>query len=1649
MDLPFVTPSFEKSIYGVMNDMFRDLDNNDQRFLMGQLVKIMNAIAIKFNFDLTDRSKYEKQFLQNNGRDIRGLVLLMLPFIDEGISSMTNIKSLNELYTAKKKDGVQDITKGQPKYIYSNIQFNRCLRKYDDDRSAVVPDKEREFHKDHVIHNTYLILESIDEMANKLYVNWINVRPISNADYMTTSSLYKETEKHTINQSYSYWDPIKDNRDGRDYRGLSVGDVYNTLSKYLYDDIKDIKWLIYDIMIDEYIYPYIVILGSLLDLKLILNGLNWENLTVDEVNDFETKWRQLIQRAKSGQSYEGYTNDVVVIVLKSIVVFFERGYRDLEEAINDGYIRINAKMDEEDEEGEEPEERTIRQATFASLLPSIESIKPNHIYNYLKSTIDRFLHTWYGVRLTDYDKKSRSYSILSLNDIKKREDEFGVGASLKIMYNFSKSFTHQIIDGKFTIMPRLWKSLSTAQKDEIVSRLNTSDPGAQKWFKINRILRNVYNVPEDDISSANAGYFGQIHGHIHKIVFDVLTTNGILSEFVPDASLTDNSQLPDDLNERAKRIGELLNKNIMKDSGGEILDKWKKSYYFLTNTKFDDMNNVIFRKQNKKLEKSYLNQIAEDPDTIGMWNITYAMDWISQIGFFHRYINNRVIYVTGSTGVGKSTQVPKLLLYALKMIDYNPNGKIVCTQPRIPPTTGNAKTISTQMGVPIEKYNDKFKQNLPTDNFYVQYKYKNGQHTNRIAGLTLKIVTDGSLYEELKSNPILKVMDRTTEPPSFRSNNLYDVVIIDEAHEHNSNMDMILTMMKYAVYYNNNIKLIIISATMDQDEPIYRYYYRDVNDNRLSPLSTFVIDNKLDRINVDRRLHISPPGETTRFKITDREVSLPQRKDKVDPADELVIEIMKGTTSGDLLLFKAGVRDIDRSIEYLNQRLPPNVIALPLHGKMPEEKKEFVQAIDKRIYNLTIPRTINFSDNYDESSIEKVKEGTYNRAVIIATNIAEASITVGSLKFVVETGSQKVENYDYRIRDSTLVTTDISESSRLQRRGRVGRVSSGTVYYTYPIKSKEYVKTAYGISVKDISDDIFNLLRNRYDEPPLIPDDLNPNLSSFNADAPNARDDIKKIISRQYYLNGVFQDYQGDLNHYDYQNRQIPSVYYQTGYSYSTLLDRMGKFYIIHPEELKFTRDIIGNIVGISGDLKIDKDGIESPKMDSFFEILKERLMIYTVDDKDINKTEYGVKLSEIKQRLDVEDIRDVIAYLYSRVYEASDLVIASLILKNSLGASIGNLFSQSYNKTTGKLQVDIQAGKDIYGNSFGDSVGLAKIASKIVSYFDNAIYDLRKLFNRKIDARIVGTLSEDLLEKKMDYINNKNTGDFKLISYEVAKKFAELDISGKLLTREELSEVEIKNMITERYLPDTLTAVLEERRPDIDKWAHQNKLSGNTIISFLKSYLTVVNKLYEMENSITDEDEQKLQLEWFDKRLIAVPEYKFIIEHKIIMSFLHGYGFNVAMNVIKTDKFIPISYPDPSNIRGISRKGPFKAPLKETLLNDTSMGEYITFVGYDSAKEKNLFCISRVTSNMIQSAVPFIYSPERYLKVEIPSDLTLLKPPETGFYLETVDKVKLDMINSYTPTVYNNISNIDDNQDYKQFIADKLRKYNRIRLQR
>ena len=121
----------------------------------------------------------------------------------------------------------------------------------------------------------------------------------------------------------------------------------------------------------------------------------------------------------------------------------------------------------------------------------------------------------------------------------------------------------------------------------------------------------------------------------------------------------------------------------------------------------------------------------------------------------------------------------------------------------------------------------------------------------------------------------------------FSNKNKYDTIIIDEAHEHNPNMDLILSLARNTCYFNNSIRLIIVSATMDDDEPIYRSYYNYINDNLLYPIKQPIMKHPLAEednfqslaIYMDRRFHISPPGETTQYVITEVYKNLPENQE--------------------------------------------------------------------------------------------------------------------------------------------------------------------------------------------------------------------------------------------------------------------------------------------------------------------------------------------------------------------------------------------------------------------------------------------------------------------------------------------------------------------------------------------------------------------------------------------------------------------------------------------------------------------------------------------------------------------------------------------------------------------------------------------------
>ena len=109
MEYYFLSRTFKEEIdENVLGKMFPVLNTKDRNFLLERLYKIIDTIAMKFNFNIDNEDNkyiYEYQFRQNNYRDLKGIVLLLLPFIDEIYSSMTKIRSLNDIYITKKKGG--------------------------------------------------------------------------------------------------------------------------------------------------------------------------------------------------------------------------------------------------------------------------------------------------------------------------------------------------------------------------------------------------------------------------------------------------------------------------------------------------------------------------------------------------------------------------------------------------------------------------------------------------------------------------------------------------------------------------------------------------------------------------------------------------------------------------------------------------------------------------------------------------------------------------------------------------------------------------------------------------------------------------------------------------------------------------------------------------------------------------------------------------------------------------------------------------------------------------------------------------------------------------------------------------------------------------------------------------------------------------------------------------------------------------------------------------------------------------------------------------------------------------------------------------------------------------------------------------------
>ena len=319
---------------------------------------------------------------------------------------------------------------------------------------------------------------------------------------------------------------------------------------------------------------------------------------------------------------------------------------------------------------------------------------------------------------------------------------------------------------------------------------------------------------------------------------------------------------------------------------------------------------------------------------------------------------SQVVIVSGDTGSGKTTQLPKICLEAGRGID----GVITMTQPRRIAARSVAARIATELATNLGE----------TVGFKVRFDDRTTERS------LVRVVTDGVLLAEIERDPLL-----------LRS----DTIIVDEAHERSLNIDFLLGFIKRLLPKRPDLKVIVASATID----VARFSAHFDN----APV-----------VEVGGRLHLIE----TRWR--------PMGDDAVDatPAERAVkgVEECLDSGPGDVLVFLGGERDIEDAADAL-ARVPAarGCEILPLYARLPAAEQD------------------------------RVFHPGRARRIILATNVAETSVTVPGIRFVVDTGIARVARWSGRTRVLRLPVEPVSRASADQRKGRCGRVGPGVCIRLY------------------------------------------------------------------------------------------------------------------------------------------------------------------------------------------------------------------------------------------------------------------------------------------------------------------------------------------------------------------------------------------------------------------------------------------------------------------------------------------------------------------------------------------------------------------------------------------------------------------------
>jgi ATP-dependent helicase HrpA len=254
-------------------------------------------------------------------------------------------------------------------------------------------------------------------------------------------------------------------------------------------------------------------------------------------------------------------------------------------------------------------------------------------------------------------------------------------------------------------------------------------------------------------------------------------------------------------------------------------------------------------------------------------------------------------------------------------------------------------------------------------------------------GASVKLMTDGILLAESERDPLLKA---------------YDTIIIDEAHERSLNIDFLLGYLKDVLARRSDLKVVVTSATIDADRFAQHFA------SRHGPAPVIMVSGRLFPVDVRWR-----PFEESR----DRNLN--------DAIADGVDELWGGGSRGDILVFLPGEREIREAADHLRKHLASTLRG----GPQPEILPLFARL--------------------SQAEQDRVFEPGNGRRIVLATNVAETSLTVPGIRFVIDSGLARVKRYSFRNKVEQLQVEPISQAAAQQRSGRCGRVADGICIRLY------------------------------------------------------------------------------------------------------------------------------------------------------------------------------------------------------------------------------------------------------------------------------------------------------------------------------------------------------------------------------------------------------------------------------------------------------------------------------------------------------------------------------------------------------------------------------------------------------------------------